>query len=94
MTQDRDPRPDYGGWRVAAGLSTVGLTLALSVAIGVGIGWLLDQWLHTRWLVIVFTIVGVMAGFKQLIQALIRFGREQDASDAARRNQKDETGDG
>jgi hypothetical protein len=35
-----------------------------------------------------------MAGFKQLIQALIRFGREQDASDAARRNQKDETGDG
>ena len=80
--QEPPRRGPFRELRVAAMLSTVGLTLALSVAIGAGIGYLLDRWLRTNWLVIVFTIIGVGAGFKQLIQTVIRAGREQDEMEA------------
>ena len=87
MRSGRDPRrPDYRGWRIAASLSTVGLTLALSVAIGVGIGIWLDRKFGTAYWVIVFTFIGVIAGFRQLILAVIRAGREQDAAEAEDRN--------
>ena len=73
-----DRQPDYGGWRIAAQLSVVGLTLALSIAIGGYLGYLADQKLGTRWLVIVGTLIGVAAGFKQLIQAVREANREEE----------------
>jgi ATP synthase protein I len=64
-------------------LSTAGLTLALSVVVGVALGYFLDRWLNTRGvLVIVFAIVGVVAGFKQLIQIVSRANAEQDEAEA------------
>ncbi len=94
MSEPRGPRrPDYRSWRLAASLSSVGLTLALSVAIGVAIGIWLDRRFGTSFWVIIFTLVGVAAGFKQLIQAVIRAGREQDAAEAEerRRNRNTDT---
>ncbi len=92
MSQDRDPQGKYRGWRTAAMLSTAGLTLALSVGIGIGIGILLDRWLKTNWLVIVFTLIGVAAGFKQLIQTVIRASEEQEAQEAAEREARRRSG--
>ena len=69
-------------------MSTAGLTLALSVAIGVGVGVLLDRWLKTNWLVIVFTLFGVAAGFKQLIQTVIRANAEQERMEAEERQRR------
>jgi len=41
----------------------VGIELVSALAVGVGIGWLLDRWLGTRpWLMVVFFFLGAAAG--------------------------------
>lgn len=82
MSGDRDPKQTVRRFRAVAMLSSVGLTLALSVGIGIGIGLLLDRWLRTNWLVILFTILGVIAGFQQLIRTVIQANAEQERMDA------------
>ena len=49
-----------------------GLALALPASTFVGwvIGALLDKWLHTTWLYLVGLIVGIIAGFVELIRAV------------------------
>jgi hypothetical protein len=44
--------------------------------------------------VIIFTIVGVAAGFKQLIQAVIRANEEQEALDREERERRERDEDG
>jgi ATP synthase protein I len=42
----------------------VGTEMIASLGVGIGIGLLLDRWLDTKpWLMIVFTLLGSMAGF-------------------------------
>lgn len=83
MNDNRDPVERYRSMRVAGMLSTAGLTLALSVVVGVGLGYFLDRWLNTRGImVIVFAIVGVIAGFKQLIKIVSQANAEQDEAEA------------
>lgn len=63
-------------WRQLAGLSSLGITLAASIAIGAGIGILLDRWLLTSpWFTILFFLFGVAAGFMNLLKDLKRWGR-------------------
>jgi F0F1-type ATP synthase assembly protein I len=88
MNDGPERPPQSRGWRAAAMLSTVGLTLALSVGLGVGLGILLDRWLKTNWLVIVGTLLGVLAGFKQLIQTVIRANAEQEEAEAEERRSR------
>lgn len=48
-------------------LSTVGLSMALAIAIGAGIGYYLDKWLGTSpWLLVVFLVLGIAAAFRNL----------------------------
>lgn len=85
MSQERDPRRNRGRWRVTAMLSTVGLTLALSIGIGIMIGVVLDQWLKTKGiLVILGALLGVISGFKELIRVVVQVSREQDAESEER----------
>lgn len=90
--KEREPESksklDVSGLRAGMMLSTAGLTLALSVGIGVGIGILLDKWLKTNFLVIVFTLVGVAAGFRQLVRTVIRANEEQERLDAEERRER------
>jgi ATP synthase protein I len=61
-----------------ASYSTLGLEMGLSVALGVGIGYYLDKWLHTEpWLLIVFLLLGVIAGFRSLYRAMKRLQKEE-----------------
>ena len=54
----------------AARLASVGIEMGLAVAIGWGIGYWLDGKLGTKpWLMIVFLLFGVAAGFKGLLVA-------------------------
>ena len=63
--------------RQIASYSTLGLEMGLSVAVGAILGYYLDKWLHTDpWLLIVFLIFGVIAGFRSLYRALKRLERE------------------
>jgi F0F1-type ATP synthase assembly protein I len=92
MNGENDPKQTVRRFRAVAMLSSVGLTLALSVGVGGGIGYALDRWLGTKWLVILFTILGVIAGFQQLIRAVIQANADQERMDAedaaARRSEK------
>ncbi len=82
----REPR-DRREIRNAATLATGALTLATSVVVGVAMGYGLDRWLGTRWFVIVFAILGVIAGFVELIRAVVRAGENSDGpSDSDSRN--------
>lgn len=63
--------------------STVGLDLVVLTFVGVIIGYYLDKWLHTSpWMLIVFTVLGIAAGFRQLFR-LARGGNEKKGGDGA-----------
>lgn len=63
-------------WRQLAGLSSLGITFAASIAIGTVIGIVLDRWLGTSpWLMILFFVFGVAAGFTNLLKDLKRWER-------------------
>lgn len=53
---------------MAVGLQ-IAVELVAGVAVGFGVGWFLDDWLGTRpWLLLVFTIVGFVAGLLNVIR--------------------------
>jgi F0F1-type ATP synthase assembly protein I len=68
--------------------STIGLTLVLATVIGFGIGLGLDHLFHTGfdnprhvgvgWLTLLFTIIGVIAGFREMIRTVIRLSEDGD----------------
>ena len=48
-------------------VSTIGMTMAFSVAVGALVGYYLDQWLGTKpWLFFVFFGFGIAAAFRNL----------------------------
>ena len=66
----------------------VGVELVSALAIGVAIGWLLDQWLGTRpWLMLVFIFLGGAAGILNVYRMARGFGytvgykKEKDSGD-------------
>jgi len=63
--------------RQIASYSTLGLEMGLSVVVGAVIGYYLDKWLKTEpWLLIIFFLFGVVAGFRSLYRALKRLQQE------------------
>jgi F0F1-type ATP synthase assembly protein I len=61
-------RPDF---RRLAELSSLGLILPSSIAVGLFFGYFLDRWLGTApWLLLVFTVLGIVSGLLSLFRAL------------------------
>lgn len=65
--------------------STVGLNLVISTFVGLAIGYGLDyameKWfgLHTKpWLTIIFLILGIVSGFRDLVKMAIKPENESD----------------
>ena len=55
--------------------STVGLNLVLSTFVGLAIGYGLDRFFHSApWLTIIFLVLGIVTGFRELI----RIAKKQD----------------
>lgn len=53
--------------------ASLGLEMGLAVAIGAGLGWWLDRTFGTKpWLMLVFLLFGVAAGFKAVYSAARR----------------------
>ena len=58
--------------------STVGIHLVLSTFVGFGMGYFLDRFLGTSpWFTAIFLILGIVAGFRELL----RVARRQNGSD-------------
>ncbi len=55
-------------------ISTLGIAMGLSIVIGITIGWYLDKWFHTKfpWFFLVFLLVGIIAGFRNILIILKR----------------------
>jgi ATP synthase protein I len=61
--------------------SAVGLEMGFSVAIGVGIGYGLDRYFHTKpWLTLIFLILGVVAGFRSLFSLMKDIDKDERRS--------------
>ena len=68
MTNEKPRRTD---WRRLAELSSIGLVLPSSIAVGLFLGYFLDRWLGTApWLLLIFTVLGIVSGLLSLFRAL------------------------
>lgn len=71
-----------GKYRKLAELSSLGLVLPSSIAVGMLMGWLLDKLFGTHpWLLGIFTLLGTASGFLTLFRSLKRIGVERDNDD-------------
>ena len=67
--------------------STIGLHMISGVAVGCGLGWLLDRLLGTRpWLLLLFFALGVAAGFRNVWLDTRLVMRAQERADRERAN--------
>jgi F0F1-type ATP synthase assembly protein I len=65
---DKPRRPEI---RRLAELSSIALVLPSSIAVGLFMGYFLDRWLGTApWLLLVFTVLGIVSGLLSLFRAL------------------------
>ena len=89
LNQPNAEKAEKGG---ALGLAfRVSVEIVSAVAIGVGIGWLLDGWLQTTpWLMVVFIVLGFAAGILNVYRLAAGFGyaagyteRHEQAGDKA-----------
>ena len=74
-----DKPPRRINYRRLAELSSLGLMLPSSIAVGLFMGYLLDKLFGTHpWLLGIFTLLGVASGFISLLRGLKKFGVEKD----------------
>ena len=68
---DDDPRDDKRSfWIQIARYSQLGFALPAATFAGWLIGAALDHWLHTKWLYLVGLLLGIVAGFIELIRTV------------------------
>jgi ATP synthase protein I len=61
-------------FRTIGALSTVGISFVLAIVIGFACGYYLDKWLGTGpWLLLVFTVFGLVAGIMNVYRTAGRF---------------------
>ena len=69
-------------FRSLAMVSSMGISAALAIAIGVWFGLTLDRWLGTHpWFFYIFLFIGIAAGFKNIFVIAGREIRRSDDSD-------------
>jgi ATP synthase protein I len=63
--------------------SLLGIHLVATTFVGLAVGYYLDIWLGTHpWLKIVFLVLGIAAGFKNMFQEVQRMQRREKEQDA------------
>ena len=67
--------------RRLAELSSIALILPSSIAVGLFMGYFLDKWLKTGpWLLLTFTVLGIVSGLLSLFRALKKAIKEEPRS--------------
>ena len=70
-------------------LSALGIEMGVALGIGLLIGWYLDRLFGTEpWLIIAFTIFGIVAGFRNIVQ-LARKDWDEEMSDGSETGEDD-----
>jgi ATP synthase protein I len=66
--------PSKINYRKIAALSSLGLMLPSSIAVGLFFGYYLDKFFGTHpWLLLIFLLLGIISGFYSLIRGLSKF---------------------
>ena len=60
----------------AESMVQLALVLPAAVLVGLGIGTLLDHWLHQQWIYLAGIGLGAVAGFTHIIRTAIQLNRE------------------
>jgi ATP synthase protein I len=77
-----DQTPRRFNFRKLAELSSLGLLLPSSIAVGLFMGYFLDKLFGTHpWMLSIFTLLGVASGFLSLFRGLKKIGIEKDEED-------------
>jgi len=72
------PQDDRRWIRKAGLASSIGLVLVISISIGYFFGNWMDRIFHTEpWLMLVFTLMGIVAGFIQMIRIANDLSRDE-----------------
>lgn len=69
---DPKPKERENFWVQAARYSQLAMALPAAVVVGWLVGAGLDRWLHTTWLYLAGILLGVIAGFIELIRVALR----------------------
>lgn len=83
MRQAKEPtgRERWPGGGLGQALS-VAVEMAAALAVGGGLGWLLDSWFGTEpWLLVVFIFLGIGAGVRNAFRAARRFEQGSEKRD-------------
>ena len=66
-------------WVAVARYSQLAFVLPAATFAGWILGALADRWLHTTWLYLVGLLLGIVAGFVELIRSVIKNEKTQDS---------------
>ena len=69
---DRDPRNKRSFWVQVGRYSQLAFVLPTALVVGWLIGAALDRWLHTTWIYLAGILLGIAAGFVDLIRTVLR----------------------
>ncbi len=70
-------QPSKTNYRKIAAISSLGLMLPSSIAVGLFFGYYLDKFFGTHpWLLLVFLLLGIFSGFYSLLRGLNKFKDE------------------
>lgn len=67
----KEPR-EKNAWAQMGNYAQLGLLFPAATVVGWLIGTALDRWLHTHWLYLVGLILGIVAGFVELIRIVMK----------------------
>jgi len=68
---DDDPPKKQSFWAQAGNISQLAFVLPAATVVGWLVGRALDHWLHTSWLSVAGLILGIVAGFVDLIRTAL-----------------------
>jgi F0F1-type ATP synthase assembly protein I len=71
MSPQDDQSEKKNGWVQLARYSQLAFVFPAATVAGWLIGAALDRWMHTRWLYLAGLILGIVAGFVELIRAAL-----------------------
>ena len=78
LSPDNQGPEKRGFWITFARYSQLAFVLPAATVTGWIVGALLDRWLHTTWLYLLGLLLGIAAGFVELIRTTLRSERQQD----------------
>ena len=78
MAEGEPEKKDGGGDDAARGSSiayAAGLSIFFSVLTLMGVGWALDRYFGTGWLMVAGIVLGAVVGFYQFVRIMSRFNK-------------------